>query len=224
MILPEGASREDLVDTSILHSYVKQHVTEWYRYIRMESGYEVANGTLYLITGCDRPTSGCCTWASVPARHFHSMVVQNQRADIRYKYEGDNNSTVSGQGDSNIEVNIRPFEPNVAIFIRGMRVALCSTSWPQHSEVSDAQREYYRVMSTPVLGRHAKLLQLRDRYVRLSTNPEIEGIEVSDTDQVYSQTNFFLKSEFHPSNVICSVLIQMVCPQSLLPHSRLTDE
>lgn len=177
MILPEGASSEDLANPSILHSYVKKHAREWYRHIRIEEQYEISNGSLYLVTGCDRPNARCCTWASIPAR-YQGRSLPSHNVDIRYKY-AENSFSVSGQDNSNIHLYDYPEDSRAPVFIRGIRIALSAVSWPQNNDTFDSSREYYRSLSTPTVGRYAKVLQLRDRHYKIPQNPDIEGILVS---------------------------------------------
>ncbi|KAF5311773.1 hypothetical protein D9619_002553 [Psilocybe cf. subviscida] len=191
MVLPEGASCEDLANPSILHLYLKKHAAEWYRHLRIEEQYEISNGSLYLVTGCDRPASQCCTWASIPAR-YPGRSLPSPNIDIRYRYEN-NNVSVTGQNNGNIMLYDYPRNSRVAVFIRGLRIALGAVSWPQTNNAFDSSREYYRSLSTPTVGRYAKVLQLRDRHFRVPENPEIEGI----------------LSEFHPSNIIFPILLRM---------------
>lgn len=180
MILPEGASCEDLANPSILYPYLKRHATEWYRHIRIEEQYETSNGSLYLITGCDRPTSRRATWASIPAR-YSGQSLPSPHIDIRYRYE-DSRASITGQDDSNIKLYHHPRESRVAVFIRGIRIAVNAVSWPQTNDPFDSSREYYRSLATPTVGRYAKVLQLRDRHFKIPENPKIEGILVSSVD------------------------------------------
>ncbi|KAJ3514680.1 hypothetical protein NLJ89_g2235 [Agrocybe chaxingu] len=76
MILPSGATREDLVDTFRLYEYVKSHATDWYQHRNLYSGLGTAlpdppgmNGTLYLITGSDKAKS----WANAALPQNASM-------------------------------------------------------------------------------------------------------------------------------------------------------
>lgn len=187
MILPEGASCEDLADPSNLHPYLKNHAAEWYRHIRIEEQYEISNGSLYLITGCDRPISQRGTWASIPAR-YSGRSPPSPNIDIRYRYE-DGSVSITGQDDSNIKLYHHPRDSRVAVFIRGIRIALSAVSWPQTNDPFDSSREYYRSLSTPTIGRYAKVLQLRDRHLKIPANPEIEGILVS-IDNPWIQPHF----------------------------------
>lgn len=180
MIFPEGASSEDLPNPSLLHPYLKKHVTDWYRHIRIEEQYEISNGTLYLITGCDRPASPSCTWASIPAR-YSGRSLPSPNINIRYRYE-DSRASVTGQENGNIMLYDHPGDSRVAVFIRGIRIALSAVTWPQTNDAFDSSRKYYRSLSTPTVGRYAKALQLRDRHFKISENPEIEGILVSITN------------------------------------------
>lgn len=73
LILPTGAGREDIVDPSRIHSYVKENAVSWYRYYNRDSEGKtrspVSNGTIYVVTGVDRAHS----WASAVCPRFHKQ-------------------------------------------------------------------------------------------------------------------------------------------------------
>lgn len=219
MILPEGASCEDLANPSILHLYLKKHAAGWYRHLRIEEQYEISNGSLYLITGCDRPASQCCTWASIPAR-YPGRSLPSPNIDIRYRYEN-NSVSVTGQNNGNIMLYDYPRNSRVAVFIRGLRIALGAVSWPQTNNAFDSSREYYRSLSTPTVGRYAKVLQLRDRHFRVPENPEIEGILVSIVKPwILPRLNNICRANFtRPMLYSLSFFEWCVCVDLMLAHS-----
>ncbi|KAF9475528.1 hypothetical protein BDN70DRAFT_248559 [Pholiota conissans] len=61
LVLPTGASREELADPSKLYPYIKEHATSWYQFYNQNSDHiasaYIPNGTLYLVIGVDRATS-----------------------------------------------------------------------------------------------------------------------------------------------------------------------
>jgi hypothetical protein len=83
LVLPEGASREDLVDPSKFYQYIKEQAAKWYQDINIKNSSEkpisVPNGTLHLVTGVDRASS----WATAtfPYRRTGSQSSLNFEYD-----------------------------------------------------------------------------------------------------------------------------------------------
>ncbi|KAF9477563.1 hypothetical protein BDN70DRAFT_101076 [Pholiota conissans] len=65
LVLPAGASREDLIDPSKFYTYIKNQAARWYQEISSKCTGEkqtptIPNGTLHFVTGVDRASS----WAT----------------------------------------------------------------------------------------------------------------------------------------------------------------
>lgn len=57
LLLPDGASRVDLRNLKKFRSHAAKNALAWYEYVNGSLGREAANGSLYLVTGCDKATS-----------------------------------------------------------------------------------------------------------------------------------------------------------------------
>ncbi|KAJ7205438.1 hypothetical protein GGX14DRAFT_522612 [Mycena pura] len=58
LALPHGASLEKLENVDAVRRYAAKNAESWYRYINEVRGRGLANGSLYLITGCEKSWSG----------------------------------------------------------------------------------------------------------------------------------------------------------------------
>lgn len=54
LILPRGGSREDMVSTDRLHDCVKGNAPHWYQLVNYYTNLNYPNGSLVVITGCDK--------------------------------------------------------------------------------------------------------------------------------------------------------------------------
>ncbi|KAF9554941.1 hypothetical protein CPC08DRAFT_766335 [Agrocybe pediades] len=60
LVLPNGASREDLRSTTHLTKYIEKYALSWHYFAFHNAAYSggaLPNGSLYLVTGCDRAKS-----------------------------------------------------------------------------------------------------------------------------------------------------------------------
>lgn len=170
-MLPHGATREDLVSTSRLHSYIQENALEWYRYIRDSVEEAIPNGSLYVITGCDKTTS--CGVASLPCRGGKAKAV--------YKEQDGDPWTSNAHARTNYHSATYASKTRVAVFVRGMRVSLSAFTWKRQLEYHAPYqfRPYYDILSTPVLGFRARMIRLNDKFLGDNANPPAEGVPVS---------------------------------------------
>ncbi|KAF8902751.1 hypothetical protein CPB84DRAFT_1746489 [Gymnopilus junonius] len=93
LVLPHGGFHEDLASTSQLTKYVNRHALNWYQYMCQHSRSSVAtvlNGSVFLISGCDRAKSWvtcfrkCFMRDSDVTFHRHQKILlkQHPAADI----------------------------------------------------------------------------------------------------------------------------------------------
>jgi hypothetical protein len=54
LVLPEGGSSMDLQNVTGFYNYANSHALAWYKHVNGVLGYEAENGSLYLVTGCDK--------------------------------------------------------------------------------------------------------------------------------------------------------------------------
>lgn len=57
LLLPDGGSRENLLNTHVFLQQALAHGLKWYEYAKIDRGRMIENGSLYLITGCDKSIS-----------------------------------------------------------------------------------------------------------------------------------------------------------------------
>ncbi|PBK90432.1 hypothetical protein ARMGADRAFT_934308 [Armillaria gallica] len=60
LVLPDGGERHDSRHPGLLRRYASENAHHWYRYFNGEQGMEIRNGSLYLVTGCDK----CYSWGT----------------------------------------------------------------------------------------------------------------------------------------------------------------
>ncbi|KAH9484563.1 hypothetical protein JR316_0004045 [Psilocybe cubensis] len=188
LVLPDGASREDLISTSRMSEYVQQHALDWYIYLNEEiSRLPFPNGSLYIITGYDKATK----WA-VGTSGSKSYSRRNGPMTARYK---DHKWSTMGIG-------AKASSPNggygkCAVFIRGMHVAISVPKWTASIlyHQPPAIIHYFNVLSVPVTGLRAKLqsaLEARSSYKKVY----VKGHD--------------MERMFHPTEVILRILLSEV--------------
>ena len=65
LIMPDGATAEDLLNHKLVKKYIAKNAESWYTYIKEERGREVENGDVRLVVGFDKVASwGIATVAS----------------------------------------------------------------------------------------------------------------------------------------------------------------
>lgn len=57
MTLPEGASRQDLLNLNKFRRHAAENALHWYEFVNGTLGRGSPNGSLYLVTGCDKSTT-----------------------------------------------------------------------------------------------------------------------------------------------------------------------
>ncbi|KAJ6588079.1 hypothetical protein B0H19DRAFT_904730, partial [Mycena capillaripes] len=55
--LPDGAYLQKLRNVENMRTYAAKHAATWYKHIKGPRGRELANGDLYLVTGCEKARS-----------------------------------------------------------------------------------------------------------------------------------------------------------------------
>ncbi|KAF8902774.1 hypothetical protein CPB84DRAFT_1678561 [Gymnopilus junonius] len=161
VVLPDGASREDLASTSRLLPYVRKHALEWYLFINEGGTNEPhPNGTLYLVTGCDRAKD----WAlAVTPQEIEKT---GRTTKIRYQQVNrqpwDENPAFSTKRASDKVPHIE----SCPIFIRGMRIAIDMRSWTKHILKNEPPQyvPHFNLLRTPILGIQADLLTTLEQW------------------------------------------------------------
>ncbi|KAE9385615.1 hypothetical protein BT96DRAFT_840509 [Gymnopus androsaceus JB14] len=124
LVLPEGATRRDHLNLSAFHSYATQYAKSWYAYINGPLGRQATNGSLYLVTGCDkarawgvasfsgaRPGDVLLEFVPVPSR-----VPDSTHPD--YYFRLTNSASASSGSDC------RFGNQSGCVFLRGFKIAI----------------------------------------------------------------------------------------------------
>lgn len=169
LVLPEGASREDLLSTTHIRDYVKKHALNWYVYFKELLNDMVVhpNGTLYVVTGVDKAS----TWANCVTNTRKSrlnrlwkpatITYRGTKEDSVHHWESDwkNDERLVYQRSRQIE-----HVEKCAVFVRGMRVAVNIRDWTEHLlEYKLPNGAPFSVIRTvPTLGFRAKVQTLKE--------------------------------------------------------------
>lgn len=97
---------EELVDPSKTYSFVKDHAVSWYQYYDGDSEEEmnahVSNGTIYVVTGVDRPT--CWSTPVFPESQTDEKNNSFSHLVFKYKYiEGRERSPWQDEGQDIVQ-------------------------------------------------------------------------------------------------------------------------
>jgi hypothetical protein len=133
LVLPEGGSREDLRKRGLFYQHAAENAVSWYKFVngpKLNRGVE--NGSLYLVTGCDK----CPAWGVA------SYSNPSGRSDISLKFtvNGGNGSTLAYDWETSSSAEVRSgcqqnkmgpngllqTDPvfNQCVFVRGFRISL----------------------------------------------------------------------------------------------------
>ncbi|PPQ64795.1 hypothetical protein CVT26_002627 [Gymnopilus dilepis] len=219
LILPNGASREDLTSTDRFHEYARKNAPHWYQYMNHYGSAAHANGSLFLVTGCDKTDDWAL--ASFPLHAGNTK----RSLDLRYTWRPGHEPpwTDPGTAETNFyfltENSPRNFkEKNQCVFVRGLRISLTQQSWQRSLPYTEEARRHYSF----ILGFPGQFDILLDRVlVFLRIHPsEMRAI---DTVTNKTQACFFHPFEslilticskhiFHPNFMISQVLAAEAIP------------
>jgi hypothetical protein len=138
-MLPEGGSRVDLRNRGLFYQYAARNAIAWYRFVNgPDLGRQAENGSLYLITGCDKsPAWGVASYShpfGAPDVSLKFTAVgegEDSTSPLAYSWENYSSAAVrtGRQQDQDSEVPVGPESsanstPNQCVFIRGLRISL----------------------------------------------------------------------------------------------------
>ncbi|KAJ7136669.1 hypothetical protein C8R44DRAFT_361021 [Mycena epipterygia] len=142
LALPHGSHFEKLKNLDSLRRYAAEHADNWYRYINGVRGRELENGSLYLITGCEKSQS----WGIASFQH----VADEFSLAFELTTDGDDAAPVLQhcwqRGTPAFTKNSAPMRSNgirprnQTTFIQGFKIALGLGIWARifgQSEVSE---------------------------------------------------------------------------------------
>jgi hypothetical protein len=110
-----------------------KNAESWYRYVNGPRGREAANGSIYLVTGCDKGKSwGTAAFSNVSrsfSLNFNATAVATGNANYIYSWEP-HSLAVTRAGPPIEDFDDAQDRPlNQCIFIRGFRVTLSQGLW-----------------------------------------------------------------------------------------------
>ena len=115
--MPDGALREDLRSTTLFRDFAAENAESWYRFINGPCGWELGNGELRLITGCDKTSSwGLAAYQNIQSEGDSSDSLGGPL--LRFRNTSDVGPCVSGttycwEHEGTAEVKVGPeFEVN----------------------------------------------------------------------------------------------------------------
>jgi hypothetical protein len=147
MVLPEGATRHDLLMTSTrVFEYVKNSAVSWTHHFAQSSRYSTANGSRYIITGVDK-TSACANLA-FPYRPPTVEMFASYQNGIRPM------KRMSIARGATADENLSLIPNNLCVFMRGIRIGLGRTKWIENVDERSERRTFYTeiFVDTPRLG------------------------------------------------------------------------
>ncbi|KAF8875532.1 hypothetical protein CPB84DRAFT_1689587 [Gymnopilus junonius] len=151
LILPNGASREDLVSTERFHEYARKNAPHWYQYINHYGHTFHANGSLFLVTGCDKAND----WALASFPYHAKRAGEPLRLQYTWQPQYDTPWFDPGTCCTDYYVPTKkladhPEVKNQCVFLRGMRISLTQSSWQKTLPFDDdAKRHYTFILHTP---------------------------------------------------------------------------
>ncbi len=129
LVLPDGAERYDSEQPSLFEEYAIANAHSWYKYYNgPEQGRDYANGSLYLVTGCDK----CHCWGNA----CYSRRTESRSASLRFSATRDSGRNETshchweGQTDGSIrhQSHQRDASPgataNQTVFMRGYSISV----------------------------------------------------------------------------------------------------
>lgn len=165
LILDDGASREDLVNTEKLYPYVKEHASDWFQFANGYSDVPRSrprvNGTLFLVTGCDKAN----LWNSAVFPPFgedgpRQTVFRYEEAPDSTRY-WDNELEIKGFHSRDTNSSRYP----CALFLRGISLALSLSSWTRSMATFPPETiPLYIIPSVPVQESRSKVVRIFERY------------------------------------------------------------
>ncbi|KJA17905.1 hypothetical protein HYPSUDRAFT_975312 [Hypholoma sublateritium FD-334 SS-4] len=145
LVLPNGASREDMTHTERIYEYAKRNAPYWYQDVNGYGGIVHANGSLFLVTGCDKASD----WALASFPYYPGA---KSCLNLQYNWQPDYMSPWIDHGTARTSyyapptsrpIPVEPDTRNQCIFVRGIRISLSAKSWRETMPASNSARLYY---------------------------------------------------------------------------------
>ncbi|KAJ7873812.1 hypothetical protein B0H14DRAFT_2502202, partial [Mycena olivaceomarginata] len=128
LALPHGAHLQKLENLASMERHAVKYAQSWYRYVRETRGRKLQNGSLLLITGCEKARSwGIASFHHLSLQHkFQLSFKPTTNAKSGYKYRWEGPYCYHKQADS------PPAEEtplNQTIFIHAFTISLPENIW-----------------------------------------------------------------------------------------------
>ncbi|KAF9556168.1 hypothetical protein CPC08DRAFT_105050 [Agrocybe pediades] len=192
LVLPDGASRQDLDPPAELKPYLEKYALSWYSYMYKKAptaASMIPNGSLYLITGCDKATS--YSTVSIPSSH----IIPGDKVEMEYK---DKRWKRTNMAHLRLRDKDEEGGKTFAVFLRGMRIGLSDHVWTRHLPYEPPEgTAYYQSLTTPIVGIRSRFVRLKEKHFGKST------LNLYDRQKV----------PFHPSIIILQILLEE-CPKT----------
>ncbi|KAF8163999.1 hypothetical protein BJ912DRAFT_890343, partial [Pholiota molesta] len=129
LYLPHGADRENTDGIGSYKEYAKQHGESWYKFVNEDLKSDARNGSLYLVTGCDKSGSWALGAGSPRQGSSFKFAIQGSSAVVPASVTADFH--VAWTHASGIEG--RHYPPlmkhtvdvkNQCVFVRGLAIAI----------------------------------------------------------------------------------------------------
>ncbi|KAJ7697988.1 hypothetical protein B0H14DRAFT_2549274, partial [Mycena olivaceomarginata] len=130
LVLPHGAELKKLKNIQTVREYAQRYAKTWYAYLKRTKGLMVNNGSLYLITGCEKVMSwGMATYHSTwDTDEFQASFRPIQtNANPQYQWMGNGRFPVQHQHYNRPSVNNHT--SNQTVFIHGLSISLGVGIW-----------------------------------------------------------------------------------------------
>ena len=130
---------------------MKEHALDIYRYLNNYGfeGIDEPNGSLYIVTGCDK----------APSYRMAFFPDKPQLAGKKVSIPYANGKWGDGDGFGCQKFDPTPEYEQSAVFLRGIRVALSEELWARHVGVKPTENlPYSNLLTSPILGFHSRIL------------------------------------------------------------------
>jgi hypothetical protein len=127
LALPHGGYLQNLGKLAFMRQYAAKNAKSWYKYLNETRGCELVNGSLFLITGCEKARSwGMATFHHVsPQNEFQLSFSPTTDAEDGFKYRWQGAYCRCKHADPPLDDS--PL--NQTIFIHAFTISLPETIW-----------------------------------------------------------------------------------------------
>jgi hypothetical protein len=130
LCLPHGSDASDLASLGIFHDIALRNGSAWYDHVNGASGFNrmTVNGSLYLVTGCDKSSSwGVASFSSASGQCEISLTFsacQVIEGNVSVAYSWERPGTVAVRESQRCNVDVAPRKKNQCSFIRGFKITV----------------------------------------------------------------------------------------------------